>query len=67
MRFALVIEKTEPNYSADIPGCVAIGPTIEEPGQRIREAVQFHLDELREDGLPMPQPESQFEYVEIAP
>jgi predicted RNase H-like HicB family nuclease len=70
MRYAIVIEKTEPNYSAyipDLPGCVATGQTSEETEQRIREAIQFHLDELREDGLPMPQPESQVKYVEIAP
>lgn len=69
MRYAIVIEKAESNYSAyvpDLPGCVATGQTIEETEQQIREAIEFHIDGLREDGLPIPAPQSQVEYVEIA-
>jgi predicted RNase H-like HicB family nuclease len=68
MRYAIVIEKTESNYSAyvpDLPGCVATGQTIKETEQQIREAIEFHLEGLREDGLPIPQPQSQVEYVEV--
>lgn len=68
MRYAIVIEKAESNYSAyvpDLPGCVATGQTIKETEQQIQEAIGFHLEGLREDGLPIPQPQSQVEYVEV--
>jgi predicted RNase H-like HicB family nuclease len=67
MRFAVVIEKAESNYSAyvpDLPGCVATGATVEEVEREIRDAIRFHIDGLREDGLPVPQPTSIAEYVE---
>lgn len=69
MRYAIVIEKAALNYSAyvpDLPGCVATGQTIEETEQQIREAIELHLEGLREDGLPIPAPQSQVEYVEVA-
>jgi predicted RNase H-like HicB family nuclease len=69
MRYAIVIEKAENNYSAYVPdlaGCVATGGTVEETEQLIREAIELHLAGLREDGLPIPQPLSQVEYVEVA-
>lgn len=69
MRYAIVIEKGENNYAAyvpDLPGCVATGRTIEETEQQIREAVEFHLRGMREDGLPIPEPSSQVEYIEVA-
>lgn len=69
MRYAIVIEQAGTNYSAyvpDLPGCVASGSTIAEVETRIREAIAFHLDGLREDGLPLPMPSSQVDYVEIA-
>lgn len=69
MRYAIVIERTENNYSAyvpDLPGCVATGTTIEEAEAQIREAIEFHLAGLREDGLPLPPPSSRVEYVEVA-
>jgi len=68
MRYAIVIEKAHDNYSAyvpDLPGCVAAGATVEETEALIREAIEFHLAGLREDGLPIPQPISRVEYVEI--
>jgi predicted RNase H-like HicB family nuclease len=69
MRYAIVIEKAEGNYSAyvpDLPGCVATGDTVAEVEREIREAIEFHLDGLREDGAEIPQPSSQVEYIEIA-
>ena len=69
MRYAIVIEKAEGNYSAyvpDLPGCVATGATVEETEAQIREAIEFHLVGLRADSLPVPQPSSQVEYVEVA-
>lgn len=68
MRYAIVIEKAEGNYSAyvpDLPGCVATGATLEEVETQIREAIEFHLDGLREDGLPVPAPASRVDYVEV--
>ena len=69
MRYAIVVEKTEHNYSAyapDLPGCIATGHTIEEAGNEIRGAIEFHIQGLREDGLLIPPPASIVEYLEIA-
>lgn len=69
MRYAVVIERAESNYSVyvpDLPGCVATGATVEEAEAQIREAIEFHLDGLREDGLPVPEPASRVEYVHVA-
>ena len=69
MRYAIVIEKAENNYAAyvpDLPGCVATGQTIEETEKEIREAIDLHLRGMREDGLPIPEPSSSVDYVEIA-
>jgi predicted RNase H-like HicB family nuclease len=69
MRYAVVIEAAEGNFSAyvpDLPGCVATGATEAEVARAIREAIEFHLDGLREDGAVIPQPSSYVEYVEVA-
>jgi len=69
MRYAIVIEKAQDNYSAyvpDLPGCVATGASLDEVETHIREAIEFHLDGLREDGTPPPPPSSHVEYVEVA-
>ncbi|MGI9054671.1 MAG: type II toxin-antitoxin system HicB family antitoxin [Pyrinomonadaceae bacterium] len=69
MRYAIVIEKAENNYSAyvpDLPGCVATGETIEETEREIREAIEFHLRGMREDGMPILKPSIQVDYVEVA-
>jgi predicted RNase H-like HicB family nuclease len=69
MRYAIVIEQAEGNYSAyvpDLPGCVATGATVAEVEAEIREAIAFHLYGMREDGNPIPQPSSQVEYVDVA-
>ncbi len=67
MRYAIVIEKATNNYSAyvpDLPGCVATGVTIQEVNQQIKEAITFHLEGLREEGLSVPQPTTLCEYIE---
>jgi predicted RNase H-like HicB family nuclease len=67
MRYAIVIEKAEGNYSAyvpDLPGCVATGDTVSEVESEIREAIRFHIDGLKADGSAVPAPTSIAEYVE---
>ena len=69
MRYAVVIENAGSNFSAyvpDLPGCVATGATLAETEAAIREAIEFHLDGLREDGSPIPPPSSKVEYIEVA-
>ena len=69
MRYAVVFEKAKSNYAAyvpDLPGCVATGATLEEAGRQIQEAIHFHLEGLRADGLPIPEASSRVEYVEVA-
>lgn len=69
MRYAIVIEKGEGNYGAhvpDLPGCVATGDTIEEVEREIQEAIEFHLQGMREDGLPIPEPSSKVNHVDVA-
>jgi predicted RNase H-like HicB family nuclease len=69
MRYAVVIEKAQGNYAAyvpDLPGCVATGATTADVEREIREAIAFHIEGLREDGLPVPAATSQVEYIELA-
>jgi predicted RNase H-like HicB family nuclease len=69
MKYLIVIEKSETGYSAyspDLPGCVSTGRTPEETEQNMREAIQFHLDGLREEGYEIPEPTSRSSYVEVA-
>jgi predicted RNase H-like HicB family nuclease len=68
MRYAIVIEKMESNYSAyvpDLPGCIATGSTIEETEASIKEAIAFHLEGMREDRQSIPIPTSLVDYVSI--
>lgn len=68
MRYLVVIEKGPTSYGAhvpDLPGCVAVGETEEEARTLIREAVELHLDSLREHGEPVPPPSSRAEVIEI--
>jgi len=68
MRFAILIDKTATGYSAhvpDLPGCVAAGETREETLQLIREAVAFHIEEMRRHGETVPEPTSFCEYVDV--
>lgn len=69
MRHAIVIEQAAANFSAyvpDLPGCVATGKTLDEVETNLRAAIAFHLEGLREDGLPVPPPVSQVDYLDIA-
>jgi predicted RNase H-like HicB family nuclease len=68
MKYAIVIEKAESNYSAyvpDLPGCVATGATLEEVETEMRQAIEFHLEGMREDGVPIPPPQSKVDYIEV--
>ncbi len=68
MQYAVVIEKAENNYSAyvpDLPGCITTGATIDEIKQLIREAIEFHLDGMIEEGLPIPEPTTVTDKVEV--
>ncbi len=69
MKFAIIIEEGENNFSAyvpDLPGCVSTGKTIEEVRKNIREAIEFHIKGMKEDGEPIPVPVSISETVEVA-
>ena len=68
MRYLIVVEKSETGFSAyspDVPGCVATGQTESEAESNMQEAIEFHLDGLKEEGLPIPQPSSKSAYVEV--
>jgi predicted RNase H-like HicB family nuclease len=68
MRYAIVIEKAPSNYAAyvpDLPGCIATGASVQETESLIREAIEFHLEGLKADGLPIPPPSSHVEYVDV--
>jgi predicted RNase H-like HicB family nuclease len=68
MRYMVVVERGETNWGAhapDLPGCVAVGETREEVLRLIREAIEFHIDGLKQDGLPVPPPSSEGEFVEV--
>lgn len=69
MRYLIVIEKSDTGYSAyspDLPGCVSTGATREEAESNMREAISFHVEGMREDGLEIPEPTSYSSYVEVA-
>ena len=68
MKYAVVIEQAESNYSAyvpDLPGCVTTGATLEETERNMREAIAFLLEGMREDGLPIPMPSTVVEYCDL--
>lgn len=67
-RFAIVIEKVQANYAGyvpDLPGCIATGTTVEETESLLREAIELHLEGMREDGLPIPEPSSLVDYLDV--
>lgn len=69
MRYAIVIEDAGSNFSAyvpDLPGCVATGSSLEKTETAIREAIEFHIEGLRSDNVPIPPPSSRVDYVEVA-
>ena len=68
MRYAIVIEQGETSYGAyvpDLPGCVAAAETREEAVKLIHEAIEAHIQMLREEGMPVPEPRSTAEYAEV--
>ncbi len=69
MRYAIVVERGPTSYGAyvpDLPGCVAAADTREEAVRLIREAIEFHIEEMEAEGISVPEPSSSTEYVEIA-
>ena len=69
MRYAVVIEKGEKSYGAyvpDLPGCIAAGETKEEVKNLIHEAIEFHIEGLKENGESVPEPSSSIEFIEVA-
>jgi predicted RNase H-like HicB family nuclease len=69
-RFLIVVEKANGNFSAyspDLPGCVATGATPEETTARMHQAIDLHIQGLREDQLPIPEPSATAAYVEVGP
>jgi predicted RNase H-like HicB family nuclease len=69
MKYAVIFEKGDTSYGAyvpDLPGCVAVGESLEEVKRLIREAIALHLEGLREEGLPIPEPTTLVEYVEAS-
>ena len=69
MRYVVIVEQGESSFGAyvpDLPGCAAVGETREEVLRLIREAIEFHLEGLREEGSVVPEPSSSSEYVEVS-
>ena len=69
MKYAVVIEKGENGYGAyvpDLPGCIAAADTRKEIKKLIHEAIEFHIEGLKEDGEPIPKPASSIEFIEVA-
>lgn len=67
-KYLIVIERTDSGYSSyspDLPGCVSTGKTAEETAKNMREAIEFHVDGLRQEGLPVPEPQTFSSYVEL--
>jgi predicted RNase H-like HicB family nuclease len=68
MKYAVIFEKSRTGYGAyvpDLPGCVAVGKTLKETQRLIREAIELHLQGMREDGDPIPNPTSIADYVTV--
>ena len=69
MKLLIVVEKSETGYSAyspDLLGCVSTGKTKEECTANMREAIEFHLEGMKEEGLPLPAPSASSAYIEVA-
>jgi predicted RNase H-like HicB family nuclease len=67
-KIVVIVEKGETSYGAyapDVPGCVAVGDTREETLQLFREALQEHLELMREEHLPLPEPQASVEYIDM--
>jgi len=69
MKYLIILEKTSTGYSAyspDLPGCVSAGDTAEETEANIRDAIEFHIEGMLQEGLSIPAPQSRASYVEVA-
>ncbi len=69
MKYLIILEKTSTGYSAyspDLPGCVSAGDTAEDTEANMREAIEFHIEGLRNEGLSIPIPQSRASYIEVA-
>lgn len=69
MKYMAIIERGPESWGAyvpDLPGCVAAGETRDEVIELIREAIEFHIDGLKQDGEPIPEPSSEIEYIDIS-
>ena len=69
MRYMVVLERGETSWGAhvpDLPGCIAVAETRAEVLRLVREAIDFHIEGLREDGLPVPKPSSESEFVGVS-
>lgn len=69
MKYLIVIEPTSTGFSAyspDLPGCISTGETREEVERNMQEAIELHLEGLREEGYPVPEPSTSSSYVEIS-
>jgi predicted RNase H-like HicB family nuclease len=68
-KYLIIVEKTETGYSAyspDVPGCGSTGETKEEVERNIQEAIQFHIEGLREEGYVVPEPSTYSSYIDVA-
>jgi len=68
-RYTIISEKVEENYSAycpDLPGCIATGATVEETTQRMKEAIEFHIEGLEREKMPVPEPSTEAISIEVA-
>ena len=68
MKYLIVIERTATGYSAyspDLPGCIATGSSREATEREMRDAIAFHLDGLKAEGSPIPEPNSSSSYVDV--
>jgi predicted RNase H-like HicB family nuclease len=68
MKYAVIYEKTRTGYSAyvpDLPGCVAAGPTLDEVADLMRGAVEMHIESMRDDGDPIPEPTTVADYIAV--
>ena len=69
MKYLIILEKTSTGYSAyspDLPGCISAGDTAEDTETNMREAIEFHIEGMREEGLSIPIPQSRASYIEVA-
>ena len=69
MKYLVIYEKTATGYSAyapDLPGCITTGSTLQETESMMKEAIEFHIEGLRQDGLPVPEPSTVADYITAA-